>query len=76
MKGPHDLFRLTTADEDTGGPRFVGAAVATERDPPSKPHLHRRVFSGRNNRELILENPNYQLEQGIVVSPLDRPYRP
>jgi len=40
MKVPHDLFKLTTADENTGGPRFVGAAVATEGDPPPK----NRVF--------------------------------
>ena len=33
---PHDLFKLTAADENTGGPRFVGAEVATERDPPPK----------------------------------------
>ena len=25
---PHDLFKFTTGDENTGGPRFVGAAVA------------------------------------------------
>ena len=34
MKVPHDLFKLTTGDENAGGPRFVGAGVATERDPP------------------------------------------
>jgi len=27
------LFKFTTANENAGGPRFVGAAVATERDP-------------------------------------------
>ena len=36
MKVAHDLFKLTTPDENAGGPRFVGAVVATERDPPPR----------------------------------------
>jgi hypothetical protein len=38
----HDVFNFTTADENAGRPRSVGAAVATgdgghPRDPPPKP---------------------------------------
>ncbi len=39
----HDGFELSTADENAGGPRFVGAAIATERNPPPKPHFHKRA---------------------------------
>ena len=47
----HDgLFKFTTADENSGGPRFVGAAVATgdsghPHDPLPKPHFHKRIIA-------------------------------
>jgi len=33
----------TAIDENGGGAHSVGAKVATERDPPSKLHLHKSV---------------------------------
>ena len=46
MKGPHDFPNFTIADENAGGPRFVGAEIATgdsgyPRDLPSRPHFHK-----------------------------------
>ena len=40
VKVSYDLCRFTTTGENAGGPRFVGAAVATERDPPPKSDFH------------------------------------
>jgi len=41
---PHDLFKLTSANENAGGPHSVGAKGATgdgghPRDPPFKAHF-------------------------------------
>jgi len=56
LKVADDLFKFTTVDENTGGPRFVGAAVALkarcgtrasclqfngDAAPPRRPHKNR-----------------------------------